>query len=234
MQTRKPLIPLTVSTTLALLLVPVAALSGQKPKEWSPDIDPSSFVSVVDNVYFPLTPGRTFRYEDRASGETLVIEVTHRTKTVMGVRTIVVIETVAENGRTVEISENWFAQDRDGNVWYFGEFSRDFENGVPVNSAGSWEAGINGAVPGIIMLAQPAPGDTYFQENAPGVAEDMAAVQSVGLTEVTPMGAQSNVLKTKEWTPLEPGKTEHKYYAPGIGLIAEEQGGHRLELVAIE
>ena len=131
----------------------------------------------------------------------------------------------------MEISENWFAQDRDGNVWYFGEFSRDFQNGVPVTSTGSWEAGVGGAKPGIIMKAQPMPGDTYFQEYAPGVAEDMATVQSVGTTESTQLGTYSGVLKTKEWTPLESSSVEHKYYAPGLGLIREEKGGQWLELV---
>lgn len=233
MQSRNPFVSLISSATFVLLLAP-AALAGQKPKEWSPDIDPSSFSNVVDNPYFPLKPGRRMRYEDPLSGETLVIEVTHRTKNVMGVRSVVVIETVAENGQTVEISENWFAQDRDGTVWYFGELSRDFQDGVPVSTAGSWEAGVNGALPGIIMQAQPEPGDTYFQEHAPGVAEDMASVQSVTWSESTPSGTYSGVLKTKEWTPLEGGSVEYKYYAPGVGLILEEKGRNRMGLVAIE
>ena len=218
----------------ALLLVPAFSRAGQKPKEWNPTIDPSSFVSFVDNPYFPLTPGRTYRYSNKTGDETLVIEVTSRTKTIMGVRTIVVVETAAENGQTVEIAENWFAQDRDGNVWYFGEATQDYANGVPTSTAGSWEAGVSGAVPGIIMKGLPSPGQTYFQEYAPGVAEDMASVLSLGGSESTALGTYSGVLKTKEWTPLEPSSVEHKYYAPGIGLIREEKGGQRMELVATQ
>ena len=217
---------------LMLPLVPGPATAGQKPREWNPVINPSSFVSSVDNSYFPLLPGSTMRYSDKTGAETLVIEVTTRTKTIMGVRTTVVIETAAENGQTVEIAENWFAQDRDGNVWYFGEATQDYENGVPTSTAGSWEAGVAGARPGIIMKGQPAQGDTYFQEYAPDVAEDMASVMDVGAVTSTPLGPYSGVVKTKEWTSLESNSIEHKYYAPGVGLIREEKGGKFLELIA--
>jgi len=232
MQHRSSYIRACTLLLLALLFVPALTRAGQKPKEWNPNIDPSSFVSIVDNPYFPLTPGTTHRFADPRGGETLVIEVTGRTKTILGVRTIVVIETGSENGQVVEIAENWFAQDRDGNVWYFGEATQDFDNGVPGSTQGSWEAGVNGAKPGIIMLAQPEMGDAYFQEHAPGVAEDMASVQQLGLSATTPAGSYSGVLKTKEWNPLESSSVEHKYYAPGIGLIREEKAGRGLELVA--
>jgi len=233
MHPRKLFLNLCTWTSLALLLTPVIGSAGQKPKEWNPVIEPSDFVSFVDNPYFPLTPGTTYRYADKTGTETLVIEVTGRTKTIMGVRTIVVIETGAENGQTVEISENWFAQDRDGNVWYFGESTQDFVNGSPGSTAGSWEAGVNGAQPGIIMKGQPQPGDTYFQEHAPGVAEDMATVQQVGLVENTALRAFTGVIKTKEWNPLESGGVEFKYYASGIGLIREAKGNTGLELVSM-
>jgi len=232
MHPRKSYINLLSWTMLAVLLTPVVASAGPKPKEWNPVIEPSSFVSFVDNPYFPLTPGTTYRYADKTGTETLVIEVTSRTRTIMGVRTIVVVETGAVNGQTVEISENWFAQDRDGNVWNFGESTQDFDNGSPGSTAGSWEAGVNGAQPGIIMKAQPQPGDTYFQEHAPGVAEDMATVQQVGLSTSTALRSFSGVIKTKEWNNLESGSVEFKYYAPGIGLIREEQGIKGLELVS--
>jgi hypothetical protein len=234
MHPRKSFLNLFSLTLLALLLTPVVAPAGQKPKEWNPVIEPSSFVSFVDNPYFPLTPGTTYEYADKTGTETLVIEVTGRTKTIMGVRTIVVIETGAENGQTVEISENWYAQDRDGNVWYFGEFTQDFVDGAPAGTGGSWEAGVNGAQPGIIMKAQPQPGDTYFQEHAPGVAEDMATVQQVGLVASTALRTFPSVIKTKEWNPLESGSVEFKYYASGIGLIREEKSGKGLELVAMD
>lgn len=221
-----------VATSL-LLLNP--ALAGQKPKDWSPGVDPSNFVSQVDNPYFPLSSTRSMSYRgvSKEGTETLVIEVTGQTKVILGVTTTVVVETARMNGEIIEIAENWFAQDRDGNVWYFGEFTRDFENGVETGTQGSWEAGVDQAKPGIIMKAHPSVGDTYFQEFAPGVAQDMAAVLSI-TRRVSVMGRSfDNVLLTKEWTSLQPSSVEHKSYAPGVGLILEEKGGVSLELVAV-
>lgn len=234
MQPRDPLVRPLAWTLATVLLAPLPAGAGRKPREWNPVIEPANFVSGVDNPYFPLTPGRSYRYTDPEGTEILLIEVTSRRKTVLGIRTTVVIETTIENGQRVEHAENWFAQDREGNVWYFGELTQELENGVPVSSEGSWEAGVDGALPGIIMKARPGSGDTYFQEYAPGVAEDMASVLDDRQTVSTPVGTFSNVLRTKEWTPLEPNSLEHKYYAPGVGLVLEEKGGRRLELVAID
>jgi len=216
------------------LLVLTPAFAGPKPKDWSPGIDPAQFVAGGDNPYFPLSP-RSLYYRGASTDgiETLRIDVTRQTKTILGVRTTVVIETAALNGQTIEIAENWFAQDRDGNVWYFGEFTQDFQNGSPSGTAGSWEAGIHEARPGIIMKAHPMPGDTYFQEFAPGVAQDMASVISNTRTAEVLGRTFGNVLLTKEWTALEPSSVEHKSYAPGIGLILEEKGGARLELIEV-
>ena len=231
MTPRKLIIRLLACTLVALLNAPEPAPAGPKPKDWNPVIDPNAFSSTVDNRYFPLIPGTTLQYRNKTGSETLVIEVTSRTRNIMGVRTTVVVETATEDGRTVEISENWFAQDRDGNVWYFGEATQDFQNGVPVSTAGSWEAGVHGALPGIIMKARPAVGDTYFQEYAPGIAEDMASVMAVEGSLSTALASYSGVLKTKEWTPLEANSVEHKYYAPGVGLVREEKGSQWMELV---
>ena len=218
----------------AALIASVATVAAaQKPKDWNPEINPANFVSVVDNQYFPLTPGHSYRFQQRGGDETLLIEVTSQTKNVMGVQTIVVRETAAVGGQTVEISDNWYAQDRDGNVWYFGEATQNYENGIPGSTDGSWEAGVGGALPGIIMKASPQHGDTYFQEYAQGVAEDMANVLSMGGSETTPYQTFSNVLRTKEWTALSNSSLEHKYYAPGIGLIIEEDKGLRMELVSV-
>ncbi len=217
------------------LLMMNPAFAGQKPKDWVPGIAPANFVSQVDNPYFPLPVGRSMSYRaaTRSGTETLRIEVTSQTKIILGVTTTVVIETAALNNQTIEIAENWFAQDVEGNVWYFGEFTRDFENGVEVGTAGSWEAGVNGARPGFIMKAHPIPGDTYFQEFAPGVAQDMASVISTTRT-ATVMGRNfENVLLTKEWTALQSNSVEHKSYASGVGLILEEKGGVRLELIEV-
>ena len=234
MQTRQEFIVRLLGLALVVLFVSADALAAQKPKEWDPVTDPARFVTGVDNPYFPLTPGRAYQFQEKGGDESFRVEVSWETKTILRVRTIVVREIHKAAGQTVETAENWFAQDRLGNVWYFGEATREYENGVIVSTAGSWEAGVGGALPGIIMKGHPMPGDTYFQEYAPGVAEDMASVMDLDRTEATPLGSYANVLRTKEWTPLESNSIEHKYYAPGVGLIVEVKGSQRLELVSIQ
>jgi hypothetical protein len=220
----------------ASLLVPPHVSADPKPKDWSPTINPADFAGVAeDNQYFPLPPGRVLLYRGTSKDgtETLEFEVTNRTKTILGVTTAVVVERHGLNGQIVEISENWFAQDKNGDVWYFGEFTQNYENGVPTSSAGSWEAGVNGALPGIIMRANPQVGDAYFQEFSPGVAQDQAQVMSTTGTSTVLQGNYSGVLETKEWTSLEPNSRERKSYAPGIGLILEQKGQERLELIEV-
>lgn len=206
--------------------------------EYDPEIDPANFAEVIDNPYFPLEPGTTFVYEGESDGETIDVEiyVTDQTKEVMGVTTIVVREREWEGGELVEDTLDWFAQDKDGNVWYFGEDSKEYEDGEVVSTAGSWEAGVDGAKPGIIMKGDPQPGDVYRQEYYEGEAEDMAEVLSLEESVTVPYGAFENCLQTKEWTPLEPGIEENKYYASGVGLLLEvaiSEGDERLELVEI-
>jgi hypothetical protein len=220
---------------IAVLSVDGSISAAQKPKEWNPVIDPANFVSGVNNPYFPLTPGTTTEFSGttKDGNETLTIEVPRRHKTILGVETMVVIETGAIDGQVVEIAENWFAQDRNGNVWYFGEFTQEFLGGAPISTAGSWEAGVNDAKPGIIMPAQPSSGLTYFQEYAPGVAQDMATVMKTNETLTVPYGNYTAVLETKESNPLEGGSIERKFYAPGIGLIQEDKGTGALTLTAV-
>jgi hypothetical protein len=222
----------TVATTL-LMLGP--ALAGQKPKSWGPEVDPANFIGGASNPYFPLVSGRTllYRADTRDGTETLQIEVLGTGPTIMGVSTVEVIETATLNGQTIEIARNWFASDREGNVWYFGEATQDYDHGVPGSTAGSWQAGVNGALPGYIMKARPTKGDTYFQEFAPGIAQDMAMVMATGQNVTVPNASYSNVVVTKEWTPLEGNSTEHKYYAPGVGLILEVKGGDRMQLIEV-
>lgn len=219
----------------AYVLAASAPSAGPKPKEWDPNTAASDFVVAVDNPYFPLPPGRTLVYRGNMKDgvEGLEVEITTRIKRVMGVNTTVVIERHTLNGQLVEVSENWFAQDHDGTVWYFGEATQEYNNGVPGSTAGSWEAGVAGAKPGIIMLADPQNNDSYFQEFAEGVAQDMAQVMSLSKSVTVPAGTFSNVLQTKEWTPLESGSTEFKSYVQGVGLILEEKGSQRLELVEV-
>jgi hypothetical protein len=183
------------------------------------------FVDLIDNLYFPLIPGTTYFYrgtdEDGVSIRNRVT-VTSQKKQIMGVTTTVVRDQVFEDGELVEQTLDWYAQDTAGNVWYFGEDSKDFENGVVVSTEGSWEAGVNGAEPGIIMRAQPGIGDEYRQELAPGIAEDQARVVAFNRRAGTPFAKFGDTLKTEEFTPLEPDVLEHKFYAPGIGFVKSQ------------
>jgi hypothetical protein len=190
----------------------------------------------IDNKYFPLKSGTTFTYKGTSDGAPTkdVVVVTDKTKDILGVTARVVYDTVYENGKAAEVTDDWYAQDNSGNVWYLGESTKDLESG---STEGSWEAGVNGAKPGIIMEANPQVGDTYYQEFLNGVAEDQAKVIQLDASVCVPYGCFNHVLVTKEFTALEPGVVDHKYYAPGIGDIKEEtvQGGNeKLELVSIK
>ena len=230
---RQHLFVRTTALACVLLFGSSATVTAQKPKDWDPTIDPTQFSTVVTNPWFPLSIGRTWQYSTPDGSETLTVEVSGQTKTVMGVQTLVVTETHRENGAIVEISQNYYAQDRAGNVWYFGEFSQIYQNGVAVSTEGSWEAGVDGAKPGIIMEADPQHGDTYFQEFAPGVAQDMATVVTTSETATVPFGTFTNVLRTKEWSPIENSSLEHKYYVQGVGLIIEQDQSVQLQLVSM-
>lgn len=199
--------------------------------------DPSSFVAVVDNPFFPLTPGTVYRYveETEDGAETNEVEVTHDTKVILGVTAVVVRDRVYLEGALKEDTFDWYAQDMQGNVWYLGEDTKEYEDGVVVSTAGSWEAGKDGAAAGIIMLANPKIGDQYYQENAPGVVEDQGKVLSLKRTVEVPYGTFDECLQTVEWTPIEPGNRAFKYYAAGIGPILEvTPGGGRGRLELIE
>jgi hypothetical protein len=223
------------------LAVLFAMLSiAANPQKKSPaQIDPGDFVSEIDNPFFPLEPGTTFIYEGESEGVPTreVVEVTRDTKEILGVTTTVVHALAYEDGVLIEETFDWYAQDKDGNVWYFGEDTRELdEDGNVISTEGAWEAGVNGAEAGIIMLADPKKGDRYQQENAPDVAEDMAQVVGFEDSVCVPYGCFDNVLVTREWTPLERGVVENKYYAEGVGFIFSEMtkgGEERLELVRV-
>lgn len=234
MQWKKRFFILT-TILLAMLLVSVSA-AGAKP---SLQLDPGNFVSVIDNPYFPLEPGTTFTYRGETEGTPTrnVTTVTSDTKVILGVTTIVVHDQAYEDGVLVEDTFDWYAQDKDGNVWYFGEDTKELdENGKVISTEGSWEAGVDGAEPGIIMEANPKKGDKYQQEFAADVAEDMAQVIGFEDSFCVRYGCFEDVLVTKEWTPLERGVVENKYYAPGVGFIFGEMvkgGDEQTELVRV-
>jgi hypothetical protein len=176
----------------------------------------------------------TFEFE--GAGERIKVEVTSERRTVMGVSTVVVRDQVFEGGVLLEDTSDWYAQDRAGNVWYFGEATLSFEDSPAGDPAGSWEAGVDGAQPGIVMLADPMGGDIYRQEFYAGEAEDLALVRHVEDGIKVPAGTYDDVLVTEEWTPLEPNVIELKYYARGVGVVAERQifgGKDVVELVKV-
>ena len=200
----------------------VAAKTGAGA--YHPSIDPENFQAAVDNPYFPLVPGTTFKLVEKQGKRTSEneISVTHDTKVIMGVTCVVVRDKVTENGTVTEDTFDWYAQDKQGNVWYFGEDTKEFRPHGKVSTEGSWEAGVNGAQPGIIMKGQPAVGEpAYRQEYGKGVAEDMGQIVAVDDSVTVPYGTFLGCARTKEWSLLEPG-TEKKWYAKGVGVVRTE------------
>ena len=204
---------------------------------YDPVIDPSNFVARIDNPYFPLTPGTTFIYEGQTvqGFEHDEFAVTRNTRVILGVTCIEVHDTVTLDGELSEDTLDWFAQDRDGNVWYFGENTHELEDGLITTIDGTFMAGVNGDKPGIIMKAHPAIGDFYRQEFSLDNAEDFADTLSLTETVTVPAGTFHNCLKSQETTPLETDLLEHKFYASGVGnvLTVDANTGDREELVRI-
>jgi hypothetical protein len=206
---------------------------------YSPSIDPADFSTKIDNKYFPLEPGTTFIYEGKFQGaaESDEMAVTHDTRQVMGVECLVASDRVTEDGKLIEQTYDWYAQDKKGNVWYFGEHVTEYENGKVTGHEGSWESGVDGAEPGIAMPADPKVGQTYRQEYYKGVAEDKARVVRLDGSAKVPYGSFDHVLMTDEWTPLEPGVVERQYYVAGVGDIIEatvKGQPERIELVDVK
>jgi len=200
----------------------IASRSDEDHRPVLSDDRPVGLPTKIDNPYFPLTPGtRTISEAATADGlQRTTTDVTRDTRKVMGVDTVVVHDTVTVDNEPLEDTFDWYAQDRDGNVWYFGEVTKEYKDGS-VDTAGSFEGGVNGALPGIIMPAHPQVGDQYRQEYAKGVAEDTGEVLSLTGSETTPFtGPAKDLLVTKDSDLLDPtGPGENKYYARGVGLI---------------
>jgi hypothetical protein len=224
---------------VSALVVVLASMSGigvtnagaSIGSKYDPEIDPADFTSEVTNPYFPLAPGTTFVYEGTSEGkaELDTVKVTSETRPILGVDCIIVHDVVSQEGVVVEDTFDWYAQDKDGNVWYFGEDTRELDaRGRVKTTEGSWEAGQHGAQPGIVMTAHPEVGDSYRQEYQKGVAEDRGRIIRVGETRTTPTDSYHDVVVVAERTRLEPKIVEHKEYAPGIGLITENviKGAH--------
>jgi hypothetical protein len=190
--------------------------------------DPSAFVGRVDNLWFPLRPGTTWVYRGAKDGRPSrdVVTVERGTTTIAGVRCTAVRDRLFLDGKLAERTTDWYAQDRAGNVWYFGEATAELDpSGRIANTEGSWRAGVDGARPGILMPARPTAGQQFAQEHYAGHAEDRFQVLRVS----------GRTLLTKEWTPLEPGVIDHKRYTKGVGMVSEATvrgGSERAVLVS--
>jgi hypothetical protein len=197
---------------------------------YRPNIVPADFSTNVTNSLFPLKPGTVFISDGTRDGKPNHNEmtVTNETKVIMGVRCVVVRDVVSSNGALIEKTTDWYAQAKNGDVWYFGEATAEYVNGAISNTQGSWEGGVDNAQPGIIMKANPRVGDQYRQESRPGQAEDRAQVLKVGQAFKTPVRTYTNVIITKDTDPLNPSRLDTKYYGPGGGLIytKKTQGSH--------
>jgi hypothetical protein len=208
---------------------------GSEPVE----VDPADFTTRIDNPYWPMAPGTRWVYrETDAEGalQRVVVTVTGKTKRIAnGIKARVVHDVVTEGGQPVEITDDWYAQDSDGNLWYLGEKTTEYSHGKPKSTSGSFEAGVDGAQPGIIMPADPEPGVAYRQEYYAGEAEDEGEIVSTGEHAEVPAGHYKGVLMTKDTNPLEPRILEFKFYARGVGpvlAVAVSGGSDREELVS--
>jgi hypothetical protein len=187
------------------------------------ELDPDELTTEIDNRWWPMEPGTrwTYRELDEEGKELrVVVTVSSETKEIAnGVVARIVRDTVTEDGELVEDTFDWYAQDDEGNLWYFGEDTTEFEDGKPVGHVGAWEAGIDGALPGVVLPADPEVGMSYRQEYYAGEAEDRASVLSVDATVSVPFGAFTGALQTKDTTPLEPDVVEHKFYVREVGPV---------------
>lgn len=199
----------------SLVASPVAGCGGDA---YNPSIDPAHFVTGVDNAFFPLVPGTVFEYDVQETDETVTVTVTAETKVVMGVTSMVVRDIAKSGGVVVEDTYDWYAQDDQGNVWYMGEDTTAFDGGM-TSKEGSWEAGVDGAKPGIIMKGQPLVGDRYYQEYFEGEAEDEGEVLAIDASVTVPYGSFTGCVRTRDFTALEPEVEENKYYCPNVGQV---------------
>jgi hypothetical protein len=183
------------------------------------------FSARVTNTWFPLKPGSTYVYRGSKDGKPSrdVMTVTHRTRNIDGAPCVVVRDLLYLRGRLEERTTDWYTQDAKGNVWYFGEKTAELDrNGKVTSTAGSWLAGVHGAIPGIFMFAVPKPGRSARQEFYKGQAEDHFEVLTMHTRVAVPYLTTRRAMLTKEWTPLEPGVIDHKYYVRGIGTVLEQ------------
>ena len=221
------------STTPSTVLPPTGTPGGASPSGLNAAISPapgwpaltaSEFARTIDNPWFPLVPGSKWVSRGTRDGKPVVdaYEVTGRTKQILGVTCSVIRDTLTVDGRVREATWDWYAQDKQGNVWYFGEDTKEYDAaGNVASTSGSWQAGVDGAGPGIFMPAEPQVGQGGYQEYLKGEALDRYVIISLTAKVTVPYGSFGDCLETKETTALEPGVVDHKYYVKGIGQVSE-------------
>lgn len=235
----QPWTPGVLALSLAACLASGCGDSGPTGPAYEPEI-PGTFVASVTNPFFPLLPGTIYTYEGETEDgtETNTVEILPSTKTIMGVAATVVHDRVYLDGNLIEDTWDWYAQDSDGNVWYLGEDSKEMENGQVVSTEGSWEWGVDDALPGVIMWADPAAhvAEEYRQEYLKGEAEDWGMVVALNEDVTVPYGSFAGCLKTEEWSDLEKSVREAKLYCSGIGFVKEmviKGGNEVVQLVSV-
>jgi hypothetical protein len=246
MSSRKTLPIAVAASGLAVALAATAIASsadssaGQRlPRGSEPvTLDPADFTTRIDNPYWPMRPGSRWVYREtdqEGARQRVVVTVLRRTKLIAnGIRARVVRDIVTEDGKPVEKTDDWYAQDKAGNIWYLGEATTEFENGKPVSTEGSFEAGVDGAEAGVIMPAKPRRGLKFRQEYYAGHAEDKGEIMSLREQAEVPFGHFRKVLMTKDTNPLEPKVLEFKFYARGVGpvlAVSVSGGSDREELI---
>jgi hypothetical protein len=205
-------------------------------RPYEPRITAEELSADITNPLFPAPVGATWVYEAQTDEglERIEIEVEAETKDVWGTTARVVRDTAFLDGEMIEDTWDWFAQDGDGNVWYMGEDTQEYENGTVVSNEGAWEAGVDGALPGIVMLGDPQVGDEYRQEFFEGEAEDWGQVVSIDESVDVEAGSWTGCVKTRDRSVLDPELDEFKYYCDGAGTVLVEEGDVRVELIELD
>jgi len=203
------------------------------------NLNPADFTTRIDNPFWPMKPGSRWIYRETdpdGTKQRVVVTVTAKTKLIAnGITARVVHDVVTEDGQPVEVTDDWYAQDKCGHVWYLGEFTKEYENGTVTSTAGSFEAGVDGAQAGVIMPAKPVVGMRYRQEYYAGEAEDRASILSRDEQAEVPFGYFKDVVMTRDVNPLSPKILEFKFFARGVGpvlAIGVSGGSDREELVS--
>jgi hypothetical protein len=195
----------------------------------------SRFVRIITNPYLPYRPGSVWVYKGVKDGtsQTDVVRVTHRTRMIDGVRCTSITDIATHGTRVLERTTDWYAQDRAGNVWYFGENTAAYGPGGQVDRSGSWLAGAHGARPGIVMTAHPRVGDAHRQEYWAGHAEDQYWLVALGQHVHVPLGSFTGAARTLEWSRLEPTVIDEKFYVPGVGVVRESAAAGPKEVASL-